>query len=578
MFYRWFRAGIRTQITIMVLIGAVLTTGITLLIADASIQGYGIQQAQAQETRNLNVALLVLHKQFGASVSVDSSGDLVLDSPTQSINFTNDTTFGKLEIAKNPAYVDAVQALLSNNTPADPTTAVQISVYQCATNINSPKLALNRNFCPRVSTTLISSDSSGNPTRQVDGTIDGSSRVAPLPQPVYSLLGLHSTSTGMQASADVQTLQETINGVSYLSSYKILNDPDGHLVGVLSVSEPLTTINALINRTTLELIISGIVIMLAGIILALLVASAISGTLQRAATQLGAASSQLAGIADNQAAGSRQQVWAINAINQALQNLQETSTDVSQRTDQLAQIGTQVAMRRAEIAPAQFESIMAYMTRSAADISVASRHQTTTIDRMASAMEAVVEIADQVSGSSQQTTQSAKRLDTVIGELEQLVTGKVKNPRRSTQADEQATPSGGMSGNMNSGNMAGGSTNGSQMNRGSMNGGMPMRDMPMSGQASRPRAMPMGTPDRMGGPNAGYTAQGRSAPGYDPNMPSLDRPMLPSGDRAQPRPRMRDQDGGWGRNGDQSQAQGNYPYGNGGQSSWPNMDQGRTNR
>ena len=601
MFSRWFRAGVRTQVIIMMLIGAVLTTGVTLLIADASIQGYGIQQAQAQESRNLNVALLVLHKQFGASVSIDAANNLVLDSPTlDTKNFTdpnNPNGYGKLELWNSSAYVDSVQALLSNNAPTDPNTAVQISVYQCATNQNDPKLSLGRERCPRISTTLNTPDSNGNPIRQVDGSIVPSANDVPLRPQVYQLLGLHSTTDGLQASATSKTIQETLDGIQYLSAYKILNDPEGHLIGVLSVSEPLTTINALINRTTLELIISGVVIMLGGIILALLVASTISGTLQRAATQLGAASSQLTGIADNQAAGSHQQVWAINAINQALQNLQETSNDVSQRTDQLAQIGTQVAMRRAEIAPAQFESIMAYMTRSAGDISVASRHQTTTIERMSSAMEAVVEIADQVSGSSQQTTESAKRLDGVIGELEELVSGKASHARRAKKMqNDQPTMSGGMnsgqmnSGNMGSGQMRGGQTNNGQMPNGQMRGGqmnngqMPMRDMgmPMSSQASRPRPsangqMPMGAPGQMAGPNAGYTmqGQGRSAPN---NGPAMGRPMLPSGDPSQSRPRMRDQGEGWGRTGEQAPSSSNYPSGYGEQSPWPNPDQGRNQR
>jgi hypothetical protein len=252
---------------------------------------------------------------------------------------------------------------------------------------------------------------------------------------------------------------------------------------------------------------------------------------------------------------------------------------VSQRTDQLAQIGTQVAMRRAEIAPAQFESIMAYMTRSAGDISVASRHQTTTIDRMASAMEAVVEIADQVAGSSQQTTESARRLDVVIGQLEQLVTGHESRRRTLNREPPPMAP--------NSGQMAGGNRDRGMPN-GQMQGGpMPMRDMgvPMSNSASRPRPgpMPMGAPGArpMGAnqppqpPYPGYTASARGTPGNDPAM---GRPMLPSGDRGQPRPRPREQSG-WDR-GQGDQSSGNYPNGNGygGGPSWPNADQGRNAR
>ena len=53
---------------------------------------------------------------------------------------------------------------------------------------------------------------------------------------------------------------------------------------------------------------------------------------------------------------------------------------------------------------------MAYMTRSVRDISVSSQQHATTVDRMSSAMEAVIEVADQVANSSRQMTESAGRL------------------------------------------------------------------------------------------------------------------------------------------------------------------------
>lgn len=585
---RVIRGGIRTQITIMVLIGAVLTTGVTLLIAVASIQGYSIQQAQNQETSNMNVAVLVLTRAYGKHISVDSFGNLVIDSPPTD---TSGSNFGKVNLKADTSYVDTVKAQLNN---------VEVAVYQCADQTNQPYISpTNHELCPRISTTFTTNGQAGGPRE-----VDSSAKAETLSPNIVQLLGMQSSANGVTATGDFKQYQETIDGVEYLSEYHVLYDPQGHLVAVLGVSEPLTDLNALINRTTLELVISGVVIALGGIILALLVASTISGTLQRAATQLGKASSQLTNIADAQAAGSRQQVWAINAINQALQNLQEMSGDVSQRTEQLAQIGTQVAMRRAEIAPAQFESIMAYMTRSAGDISVASRYQTTTVERMASAMEAVVEIADQVSNSSQQTTASAKRLDGVIGELEQLVTGKTNKGRRGKRdaegsaANANAKPTGMNSGGMNSGEMNSGGMNSGGMHSGGMMGSSSMMGGGMAPpqSPSRPRGGQMqgdfaatgmrpgngmmgpnggmngpgngmaGPGNGMNGPNGGMMGPWRGMPRSEP--PPIGRPMLPSADRGQgnSRPRMRDQ-GGWDGDAD--------AYGYGGPGPWPNGDQGR---
>ena len=154
------------------------------------------------------------------------------------------------------------------------------------------------------------------------------------------------------------------------------------MIGALSVSVPVSAIATLQQRTTIGLVLLGVIIMIAGVILALLFASAIVSTLQRAAQQVSDSSERINGIAAQQAGGAAQQVWAVNAINKALQNFTEMARDISLRTDQLALMGNQVIQRRGEIAPAQIDSILAYITRSVRDISVASRQQAVQYERM----------------------------------------------------------------------------------------------------------------------------------------------------------------------------------------------------
>jgi hypothetical protein len=139
------------------------------------------------------------------------------------------------------------------------------------------------------------------------------------------------------------------------------------------------------------------------------------------------ASGRIGGVAAQQASGAAQQVWAINAINQALQNFSETAKDISHRTDQLSVMGDQVLRRRQEISPAQIDSILAYITRSVRDISVASKQQAVQYERMTGAMQAVIEIAEQVAGNSQANSESSERLELVVRQLRQLVGVRVAN-------------------------------------------------------------------------------------------------------------------------------------------------------
>ncbi|MGH2517247.1 MAG: cache domain-containing protein, partial [Ktedonobacterales bacterium] len=215
--------------------------------------------------------------------------------------------------------------------------------------------------------------------------------------------------------------QATIDGVPSYADYSPIFSPQQQLIGILVVAVPLDAVTTLVSHTTVELVLIGTIIMVAAVILALFFANAIIGTLQRAARQVNGASERIGTIAAQQSSGSAQQVWAINAINQALQNFYETAKDISQRTDQLALMGTQVHQRREAIPPSQIDSILAYMTRSVRDISVASKQQASQYERMTGAMQAVIEIAEQVAGNSQQASESSERLELVVRQLQQLV-------------------------------------------------------------------------------------------------------------------------------------------------------------
>ncbi len=424
MFGRWFRTGIRSQIIFIVIIGAVLTTAATLIIADTSITQYGNRQARAEASRNLKIADHIRTFDFGASVSISDEGDmgnLVVDSPTVSHdNYTVDKTyndFGRLPLNNDTKFVDEVQAQLGD---------AQVSVYQCANKLMQQLTG----GCQRISTTFTLADGT---TR----AINTPSSPQLIPPNVLTAIHNEVLSSGFAA------YPQTIGGIQYMVGYQLLFDPQQDPkdasqlpIGLLVVAQPLTQINQLISTTTLFMILTGIAIMITGLVMALIVASAISNTLQRASKQVGVASDQLSDLSSRQSSGSSQQVWAINAINRGLQNLKESSDDIARRTDQLAQLGTQVALRRAEITPTQLEAIMGHMTRAVLEINVSSRNHATTVERMTNAMEAVTEVADQVAGGSRQMAESSERLETVVMQLEELVTGR----RSKTTATNQVPP------------------------------------------------------------------------------------------------------------------------------------------
>ena len=375
----------------------------------------------------MKIAVLVLTTQYGENYSISSDNHLVVDSPSSGKTFTGgtDANFGKYPLNDDTDYVESVKQLIGG----------VVSVYQCA-NARG-----DFTQCVRVSTTLSKPGSSGDVSAPRDTGIQ-------LPASIGGHMNLQSKPREWLGIDD-------LNGQQYYADYSPMLNPQGQLIGVLSVAVPLDTVTAFERSTTVELLLLGIIIMIAGVILALLLASVIVNTLQRAAQQVSHASERIGSIAVQQADGAAQQVWAVNAINKALQNFTEAAQDISRRSDQLAQMGNQVMQRRGEMPPGQFESLIAYMTRSVRDISQSSRQQSAQYDRMGSAMQAVIEIAEQVAGNSQQTAESAERLELIVRQLQQLVGVRRRSQKTTTTGHDEAMAGVGMDGMNGMGGMGG---------------------------------------------------------------------------------------------------------------------------
>lgn len=402
---RRLRMGMRAQLTLTVVLAALLSTAATLFIANNAIHAYALQQATTQARESMKIANLVQATSYGQYVSISSDGQMVLDSPKvgrdQGTSFTQANSYGKFSLNGDVLYVDEVQTDI--NGKLSPVRGA-VSIYQCADKTGAPAP------CTRIATTFRKPGTQSQSAPRDTGTM--------LCQTIINNLAVNDP------SASHEWIGEDPGGVcgaGYFGDYQALDDPQGRFIGVIYVGEPLDTVTAFETNTALELLLLGVIVMAAGAVLALLFASAIVNALQRAARQVSGSSERIATIAAQQSGGAAQQVWAVNAVNKALQNFQEMARDIAGRTDQLALMGNQIISRRGEISPAQIDSILAFMTRSVRDISVASRQQAAQFERMSGAMQAVIEIAEQVAGNSQQSSESAERLQLVVRQLQQLV-------------------------------------------------------------------------------------------------------------------------------------------------------------
>jgi hypothetical protein len=478
---RRFRLGIRAQLTIVVLLAAVLSTGATLFIANNAIQTYALQQASNQEQQHMAIAQLVLKTQYGQNISISSNGKLVADSPTISKDLSGyaapGQSYGQYPLDGDVDYVDQVQQLIGGF----------VSIYKCASVTNQ------LNLCSRIATTFTAPGAS--PSASTSSSRDTGQLLESVPASTMNLGAKNSNFLG----------QVTLRGDQYYADYAPLYNPQQQVIGVLAVGVPLDSVTAFQQSTTVELLLLGAIVMIAGIIFALLFASSIISTLQNVARQVSFASQRIGAIATQQVGGAEQQVWAVGSINKALQNFAETTRDISHRTDQLAQMGDQIIRRRVDILPQQIDTILAYITRSVRDISSASRQESQQYERMTGAMQAVMEIAEQVSSGSQQATDSARHLDEAVLELQQIVGVRAIHAATSQTMDINDFPSEAMlagAGALPQSQPAMGYGNGSSGAMG-LNNGMAAYGRGSSGQMGIRNDRGMGMGMRMGGGNMG---------------------------------------------------------------------------
>src|SRR5258708_23445248 len=130
---RRLRLGIRAQLTLMVLVAAILSTGATLFIAHNAIQNYAFQQAETQARESLSIATLIRQNTYGVNLSISSDGQMVLDSPKvgrdQGTSFTDGNQFGRYPLNGDTQYVNSVAG----------STHGAVSVYQCANSSGAPQ-------------------------------------------------------------------------------------------------------------------------------------------------------------------------------------------------------------------------------------------------------------------------------------------------------------------------------------------------------------------------------------------------------------------------------------------------------
>src|SRR5215813_4475701 len=143
MFPRRLRLGLRPQLTIIVMLAAILTTVATLFIANLTISDYVLKQAETQEKENIRIATLVLQEQYGQNVSISSDGKMVADLPTAGRDSALNTgnNFGRYSLNENTDFVDSVQQLIGGGR--------QVSVYQCVDATGAPLPV-----CLRIETTI----------------------------------------------------------------------------------------------------------------------------------------------------------------------------------------------------------------------------------------------------------------------------------------------------------------------------------------------------------------------------------------------------------------------------------------
>lgn len=226
--------------------------------------------------------------------------------------------------------------------------------------------------------------------------------------------------TQMQTTA-INNFQTQPSGQK--DSFQVIHDPTDpkYVPWHYFVLSPINTVTAVANQQLLVTIIVAAAMSTLVALLGLIVGRNITSPILRSVDNLRSNSRALGTLASRQRDAASEQMWVVDSSQVGLQSVQYYTDATKVAAHRLTETGIELMQRRQQVDPAFTKKALEHIITASRYIEDASQHQTTSIQKLSTALKVATQVSEQLATGATSATDAATQLEQVVQQLRSVV-------------------------------------------------------------------------------------------------------------------------------------------------------------
>jgi hypothetical protein len=206
-------------------------------------------------------------------------------------------------------------------------------------------------------------------------------------------------------------------------SFQIVHDPTDPAIipWHYFVLSPINTVTAVANQQLLVTIIVAAAMSTLVALLGVIVGRNITRPILRSVDNLRSNSRALSSLAARQRDAASEQMWVVDSSQVGLQSVQYYTDATKVAAHRLTETGMELMQRRQQVDPNVTKKALEHVITASRYIEDASQHQTTSIQKLSTALKVATQVTEQLATGATSATDAATQLEQVVQQLRSVV-------------------------------------------------------------------------------------------------------------------------------------------------------------
>ncbi len=230
-----------------------------------------------------------------------------------------------------------------------------------------------------------------------------------------------STLAAKMDSSSISNFQTQPTGQK--DSFEVVNDPTDSTIipWHYFVLSPVNTVTSVANQQLLVTIIVAAAMSTLVAVIGLIVGRSITRPILRSVENLRSNSRALSSLASRQRDAASEQMWVVDSSQVGLQSVQYYTDATKVAAQRLTETGFELLQRRQQAEPAATKKSLEHIITASRYIEDASQHQTTSIQKLSTALKVATQVTEQLATGATSATDAATQLEQVVQQLRSVV-------------------------------------------------------------------------------------------------------------------------------------------------------------